>query len=629
MIRVASRTMLAGVIVLATALPSMAVAPVPKVVPTVPANPLLPHDTYAGKAITLQGTSDVQGANITYDWDFGDGSAHATGTVTNMFIVEATHTYVGAVGTTWTAILTLTNTTTTESASANYPIVMRNNDLTSNVNVAIDEGLWFLHRAMVRNTCGVPLQPCGNWTNVSLGGSTQSAFGLTATNIQAFEVSGHLESGPASDPYTDDVARGLKYVFLNLSASAVSTHNVPIAAPPSCTVPPCALNPDGNGNGLGVFVNQGNPFYQGGMFIDAIVASGTPAAVTTTGPANVTGRTYKDIVQDMVDGYLHCLNYSNVGGSWRYSCNETTGDNSAAQWAAVGIIAAVRGFGVVVPPLALDWNEIWLNNSQNTTTGVFGYVGTGPLWGPYATTPSGLVQLSMDGDGRGDARWNKAESFIRDNFDNATTNSNNSMKQYFYGLFSFTKSMLLHSPGGVLTPITFLQTTSGSGKPPIDWYAAEVAKGDTSDGVARWLVSQQNPTPAGLAGSFWRNTNEVNSGQAQWAFSTGFAIIMLRRTVFISCVTDVQGRGTPANRGPARVDLTWTGIGGAEFYSVLRGTAAGGPYVAVGSTATNVYSDSVGLSSGGTYYYVLQPSTVAGGEICQSNEAKVIIPAGR
>jgi hypothetical protein len=385
------------------------------------------------------------------------------------------------------------------------------------------------------------------------------------------------------------------------------------------------LNPDGNGNGFAVYVNQGNPFYQGGMLMDAIVASGTPSAVATTGPApsganpGILGRTYASIVQDMVDGYLYCMYFGSQGGGWRYGCGNFP-DNSACQWAAIGIIAGARSFGSVVPPRALDWNKVWLAYSQNMTNGVFGYTDPNPVWGPFATTPSGMVQLAMDGIGRGNAMWDKSETFMRDNFGNAPTGYPNSVKSYYYGLFSFAKAMLLHAPGGTLTPITLLRSQT-AGVPPIDWYAAETSKGDPTDGIARFLVGQQS------APGYWDNT-QAPTGE-QRPFSTGFAIIMLRRTVFTACVTNLQGRGTPAGRAPARVDLTWTGITGADHYDVLRGAAAGGPYAPRGTSNTNVFSDTVGLTSGATYYYVLQPRTSAGAAICQSNEARVTIPPAR
>src|SRR5581483_4397020 len=144
-----------GALLCTVALPlSLIGAPTAKTVPWVPANPAVPHDTYAGKSVTLKGTSDMQGVNIHYDWDFGDGSPHAAGTVTNQFNVSATHVYAGSTGTIWTAILTLTDTNLNQSSTATYPVAMRDSNLGTNVNVAIDEGLWYLHVTMRRYTVG-------------------------------------------------------------------------------------------------------------------------------------------------------------------------------------------------------------------------------------------------------------------------------------------------------------------------------------------------------------------------------------------------------------------------------------------------------------------------------------------
>jgi len=621
-------TALAVLAVLISA-PCFAVTPVVKVVPFVPNVPTIPHDTYGGRSITLKGTSDVQGPNIQATWNFGDGSAPAVFTVTNMYNVSATHIYAGPTNTIWTATLTIKDTNAGGgSSSKQYKVIMRDNNLSSNVNVAIDEGLWYLHTTMNRTNVG--MTTFGDWTG---GASCSGAFdcsayyGVTATNLQAFEVNGHYENGDPDNPYTDDVARGLRSVISWLNTSAITSRNVPTAAPPSCTSPPCALNPDGNGNGYGAFVNQGYPFYQGGMFIDAIVATGTPNAVSTTGTAagggnpGILGRKYKDIVQDLVDGYIFCQYVgANTGGGWRYSCGDFP-DNSACQWGAIGIVGAVRGFGVVVPPLVYDWNKVWLNNTQDTSTGVFGYTGPTPVWGPYAVTPSGMVQLAMDGIGRGNSMWDKAETYIRDNFGNdPSSGPGASIKDYYYGLFSFTKSMLLHDPGSALQPITFLQSKT-PGVAPIDWYAAEVVRGDPTDGVARTLVRAQN-----AAGYWW---NEEYYGD-QYPFSTGFAIIMLRKTVFVSCVSNLAGRGTSSGTSPARVDLTWSSVQGADHYVIFRGTVTGGPYTMLKNNVTGTsYSDTSGLQNGHTYYYVLQPANSQGGEICQSNEAKVTIPNTR
>ena len=167
-----------------------------------------------------------------------------------------------------------------------------------------------------------------------------------------------------------------------------------------------------------------------------------------------------------------------------------------------------------------------------------------------------------------------------------------------------------------MTPITLLQSKT-AGVNPIDWYAAEVSKGDTSDGVARTLVNRQN------AAGFWSGHSFVSN---HFPFETGWSIIMLRRTVFIACVEDLQGRGTRAGLKPARIDLTWTGISNVDHYNVLRGTAHGGPYSLIGSSSVPAYSDKVGLTNGNTYFYVLQPINANAGEICQSNEAAVTVP---
>jgi hypothetical protein len=106
---------------------------------------------------------------------------------------------------------------------------------------------------------------------------------------------------------------------------------------------------------------------------------------------------------------------------------------------------------------------------------------------------------------------------------------------------------------------------------------------------------------------------------------------MLRRTVFVACVNNLYARGTASGTSATRVDLTWTGIANVDHYDILRGTVAGGPYAKVGSAAgsSSAFSDTTGLQNGHTYFYVLQPVNSSNGEICQSNEAKVVIPAGR
>lgn len=278
---------------------AVAAPPVVKTVPWVASNSLIPHDTYAGKAIRLKGTSDIQGATIQYTWDFGDGSPVATGTVSNMHAIEASHTYAGSVGTVWTATLTVTNTGTGESASQQYYVKMENKTLDVEANVAIDEGLWYLHKTMARTATD------GYWV--------QSYWTETPASLNAFFVNGHKETGASSNPYTETVQRGMRRLFTLLYATPIGNQTYP--------APIGTVNPDGNGNGLGIYSAE-TYTYSGGVFIDAIVASGSPDAIAPTGGANVIGRKYRDIVQDMIDGYAYGQTDSGTWmGGWGYTWN--------------------------------------------------------------------------------------------------------------------------------------------------------------------------------------------------------------------------------------------------------------------------------------------------------------------
>jgi hypothetical protein len=495
---------------------SQAVPPLVKTVPWVATNPLIPHDTWSGKSIRLKGTSDVQGANIQYTWDFGDGSAVQTGTVGNMYAIEASHAYSGPVGTVFTARLTVQNTTTNETASALYYVKIEEQTLAVEVNVAIDEGLWYLHKTMIRTASD------GYWP---------SYWAVTPARLNAFFVNGHLETGSTSNPYTETVQRGMRRLFTLLYATSIGN-------PANQTYPFGTFNTDSNSNGLAIYTVESYT-YAGGIYIDAIVASGTPDAVALTGNANVIGRTYKDIVQDLVDGYVYGqTDQGNWMGGWGYDWNNWNSDNSVNQWAAIGLLGAER-WGITIPVFVKQANMISLNNTQATTAncgaaydGAFAYTNNYCYfpWGPWGTTPAGMVQMVMDGIERGDAQWDRTENYVRNNFCNEGE-SYQAMRRYYYGLFSFTKSMLLY-PGG---PIKFLANQPGNTN-PIDWYAAETSKGDPCNGVARTLVSDQ------LSDGNWGLHNAY--GYHEY-FSAPWAIIMLNRTVFESGVPVAVAQAVP------------------------------------------------------------------------------------
>jgi len=148
----------------------------------------VPHDTWSGAAITLKGVSSVAGPQITATWDFGDGSDAVTGAVSTNTI-SAVHQYSGQPGTIFKATLTVVDATSGERESAVYTVAVREKSLASEVNVAIDEGLWQLYERMR---------------------TTQMDERTTALAVLAFERNGHLDSGNPADPYTEAVSAGLQ-----------------------------------------------------------------------------------------------------------------------------------------------------------------------------------------------------------------------------------------------------------------------------------------------------------------------------------------------------------------------------------------------------------------------------------
>jgi hypothetical protein len=131
--------------------------------------------------------------------------------------------------------------------------------------------------------------------------------------------------------------------------------------------------------------------------------------------------------------------------------------------------------------------------------------------------------------------WDEAETFIADNFANPESDgSDGAITDYYYGLYSFTKSMLLHdnSKTGVNpSPIQYLVSMDNPTYAKVDWYAAQTSTyggTDPENGVARTLVHDQifDGTHNGAWFAHSDNTSD------HWYFDTGWAVTMLNKTVF-------------------------------------------------------------------------------------------------
>ncbi len=406
----------------------------------------LPHETYNGKLIHLKGVARGLITGATASWDPGDGTGSISVTPSfdangYAYDLGTTHTYGDLIngpiyppGTPFTAVLTVCNPSgsSTVCASKNYSVVVRTRNIDGEIDIAIDEGLWWSHRSQYRNT---------GWNDG--GWFSQGDVSPTAANVQAFQINNYFEGDdPNFDPYADDVARGLKFLLSRLRAFAIGNVTIYPAFVPTM------VNPDSNGNGLAVDAPYyGRTPYETGQVMDAIVASKTPNKLTTTGPngdtyTNIDGRTYKDLVQDMVDAYAwgQARNDSSDDGGWRYDWVYYDSDNSACQWGAIGILAARDIWNCTVPSWVYSQNLNWLSYSQAGAP-AYGYGYASPGAG-IAESPSGLVQLIMDGIPKTDTnRWVGVENYMVQNWWTYYEDGD-----YEYALYDLVKAMRLALP---------------------------------------------------------------------------------------------------------------------------------------------------------------------------------------
>ncbi len=507
------------------------------------------HPIYAGKTNTLKAVARGVPVPFSYVWTYGDGSGSVTNYVTNSAVVynlETAHAYSGGDGTPYYAgiSLILTNGTVYQDT---YPLLLQTKTLKVEEEVAIDEGLWHLQKA--QTTYNVDTNtPGGYW-------SSRGTINATASSVQAFAVNGHLMTDdPTRDPYVDTVQRGINYLLNNL-----------LTEPIGMTV---YGNPDGNNNGIGLQANSGQPIYETGPVIDCFVATARPELIAPTGGANVKGRAFKDIVQDMVDMYAWGeYQDPSVGGGWRYGW-QTFPDNSASQWGAIGMIAAERYWGATIPDWVKTWNLVWVNYSLSPSYG-FGYTGPGggAGYGPAgedACTPSALVQCAFDGITTTNALWIHGENYIANYWSSLLANNN------LYANYSMAKAMRSANP-----PVQTLGLTG------LDWF------NDPTIGLARFTIDHQ------FTDGSWSS-----AGNPDAPLASAWSVLILSSSLFqqgpvavISVKPNPSAIGYPVvfdgsgsyDKNPAHKITDWRWIFNAANGSDFSHPDATGPIV------TNVY----------------------------------------
>jgi len=498
----------------------------PPMVVCVPAsalNPAIPHDTWSGLEITLKCTAhdpDGDGTLATYEWDFGDGSPVETGAVIDPYAIEVRHTYVGNFGDLFVARLTVTDAIS-ETGSDTYLVQIKDGtDMGVQVNVAIDEGLWRLHKDQVRETL-LDGTPYGYWP---YGGNEVAS---TGASTEAFEINGSLPTGdPAEDPYVETVQRGLNYILSQLFSQPVYQD------PTNCPLG----NPDVNANGFGLGSN-GNVVYESGIALMALASSRCPDCIAATGIPEVVGRSYLDIAQDIVDLFSYCQTdpgQGNYRGGWRYGCNSPNSDNSVSQWPVIGMESAEVNFGTTVPQFVKAELSMWIDYIQIDihvpedywNDGGSGY--TDPDYANIARTGGLLAEMNFVGDTTESVRVNDAVDYInRLWYNDGQFDLNN-----YYTFYSAMK-------GFRLLGIETIPLDVADG---FDWYS------DPVNGYAVYLVGIQQPDGT------WP--------QGQWAshpLSSAWAILTLKKTVVQPGPVADAGPDVPSH--PPIIEITFDGTG--------------------------------------------------------------------
>jgi hypothetical protein len=491
-------------------------------VPWQPSNPSIPHYTYSGAETTLKGIARNGGTE--FRWNFGDDGGTGWAAITNPYNMGAEHVYNGAVGQLFIGTLYVRDSAGNEFHDE-YPVkIYESNDLNVpeqldvRVNMAIDEALWYLHTNMIRETypAGSPGygQPYGYWD------PSYYPVASVGTSVDAFQLHGSKANMDYdSDPYVETVQRALNYLLCN-------TYAYDIGVQP-------AGNPDTSGNGKGLVTNQSSNLYDsrqtyiGGICMTALASSGAPNRVAAVGGEYVYGRTYAEIVQDMVDFFAWGQVDSGSGrGGWRYWANFGDSDMSTTQWPPLGMLAAQQNMGSVVPQFVRDELVIFLDAvqslEQNNDNGNFGYNWVGSM--PNITkTAAGIICHEFLGTPLTDPRVQSAMGFIYRHWnDNGGCWDYTELHGNSYEMYAMMKACRIPEPD--INRITEYDYINGVQTANIfDWYYTPA--GQTQQGLATYCVNTQQ------ADGSWDDT--VGCNAVYDAFCTGWRTLVLLKGVVI------------------------------------------------------------------------------------------------
>jgi hypothetical protein len=493
--------------------------------PAVAETLMMPNrDMLAGQSEVIWGITTLPNTTSTYTIDFGDGNVTAPATVTDRSYIAVNHSY--ALAGVRTATLTVTNGATVETATVTINVYNAASlsalDLRNlNVNRAIQNGLRYLWFSQGnRTTFDTNVETFWNWSGFSNAG--------TALVVDSFLNHGYKL--PNSDAMPTGlyekyvVRRGFNYILARLTSQVVGP--TPAGNNPCVSVPDPACS---------VLFAQTtfDPGYENGIALLPFAASGSLNRTVTEVPAaNVNGKTFREILQRMVNASIWGQNDSGTGrGGWFYTFNSTSSDGSTNGWQLLGLLAA-EAAGATVPAWARTEFALALAAGLNNS-GTYDYQADNNRASNNAVniakTGVGVQGMFFTGRPTTDADFVNARDWISAGWNNNNpvlgvsqsficTGGGGFNKGCAYGMFNVFKGFKLYG----------VETLPGVGRPagpgPIpanDWYA---------DYVDWLLANQTNPTTT--SGGNWfplKFSSQTTNDPAEAAI----ALLMLAPTTLV------------------------------------------------------------------------------------------------
>ncbi len=492
-----------------------------------PPAPLKPHPTYTGATHTLKGIARYGGNQ--FMWNFGDGTASTAWTaISNAYNLGVNHVYSGSVGQTFLATLSVRNSTDPAVvASATYRVQIQDSGpLPANLqmtpgrmdvraNMAIDQGLWYLHTTMTRSSYadGAPgfAQPYGSWSGVIEG---------TCHAVDAIMTRGHrLDGAYATDPYVETAQRSMNYLLAGNTTSIAVSNQI-------------NGRPDYNLNGIGLLIGPNN-LNNNGPCAAALAHTGTPQRQSLVGAnTNIRGRTYRELLQDVVE--LYAWGQADTGfhrGGWQYAM--TSNSTTASTWEGGVVLAlpaliASAGMGVTVPRFVRTEMPYFMNYARHASldnrNGGWGYQDANDVYVNHRGVAAGMMFHTFQGDTVAHPNMKAALGFLYRYWSLSNYEGGGAWNVCLgNGIVMSQVAMALRTASPALTRIveynynTALQTTNS-----FDWYYQP--PGQTQESFATNLVRRQ------AANGMWSDTIGNDAQTGAYATALGIRILNIGAT---------------------------------------------------------------------------------------------------